>query len=239
MLVIAHRGASGHQPENTLGAYELAIEMRSDMLELDLHQTRDDEIVVMHDAKLEGLGGSGEVGDATLAQVRALDAGGGARVPTLAEVLDGFAARIPLNLEIKWGAGGDYPGLEGRVLAALAERGLGADILFSSFRPSILARLRTSDSESRLALLISPRSGLSVADAIAHATQLGAEALNPYFAQVDAALVAAAHAATLAVNTYTVDAEDWMRRFVELGVDGIFTNYPDRLRELLDREPAA
>ena len=238
MLVIAHRGASGHRPENTLGAYELAIEMRSDMIEIDLHQTRDDEIVVTHDAELEGLGGSGEIGDATLVEVRRLDAGGGARVPTLAEVLDGYARRIAFNLEIKWGARGDYPGLEGRVLAALSARGRGSDILFSSFRPSILERLRASDPESRLALLISPRSGLSVADAIARATQLGAEALNPYFTQVDANLVGDAHDAGLAVNTYTVDEEDWMRRFVALRVDGIFTNHPDRLRRLLEREPS-
>jgi glycerophosphoryl diester phosphodiesterase len=232
MLVIAHRGASGHLPENTLPAYELAVEMRADMIEVDLHRTRDGEIVICHDAELEGL--PGEVGGATAAEVRSIDLGDGARVPTLDELLDGFGSRIPLNLEIKWGGEGDYPGLEEHVLRALDDRGLGADIVFSSFRPSILQRLRSQAPTARLALLFSPRSGLSTEAAIEIAAGLGAEALNPYKGQVDEGLVSLAHEAGLAVYSYTVDDEASMRRFLELEVDGIFTNLPDRLRKILE-----
>ena len=89
-LVIAHRGASGYLPENTLPAYERAVAQNADMIEIDLHRTSDGAIVVAHDADLSRLGGSGEIADATLSQVRALDAGGNERVPTLEEVLDGF-----------------------------------------------------------------------------------------------------------------------------------------------------
>ena len=87
-LVIAHRGASGTRPENTRSAYELAIEQGADMIEIDLHRTRDGETVVAHDADLAGLGGRGEIARASAAEVRALDAGGGERVPVLEEVLD-------------------------------------------------------------------------------------------------------------------------------------------------------
>ena len=237
MLVIAHRGASGYRPENTLPAYELALEMRSDMIEIDLHLTRDGVVVVMHDAELERLGGVGEVADASLAAVRRLDAGGGARVPTLEEVLDGFGERIPFNLEIKWSTSGDYPGLERLVLAALQRRGLVADSLLSSFRASVLERLRARAPDARLAVLTSPRAQLSLEEAIGVATSLGAEALNPHFVQVDAGLVDRAHREGLGVNVYTVDAPKEMRRLIGLRVDGIFTNVPDRLRELLAQNP--
>jgi glycerophosphoryl diester phosphodiesterase len=239
VLVIAHRGASGHLPENTLAACELALEMNADMIELDLHQTCDGAVVVRHDAELKDLGGSGEIASASLAAIRSLDAGAGEKVPTLDEVLDAFGARIPLNLEIKWGSHGDYQGLESRVLAALQRRGLAASILFSCFRESVLGRLRAEASSARLAVLTSPRSSpLSPEEAIQLAAALGAEALNPHFVQVDAGLVARAHDAGLAVNVYTVDAPDEMRRLIGLGVDGIFTNLPDRLHALLD-EPGA
>lgn len=234
MQVIAHRGASGYRPENTLSAYALAIEMRADMIEIDLHLTRDGEIVISHDAELEGLGGRGEVADATLSEIRELDAGDGQRVPTLSEVLDAFGRRIPFNLEIKWSARGDYPELEAKVLVALASRGLGASILFSSFRPSVLARLRQLDAGARLALLISPRDTQGTLESsIERAVGLGAEALNPHLVQADERLVALAHQAGLAVNVYTVDPPDQMRRMVALGVDGVFTNLPDRLRGIL------
>jgi glycerophosphoryl diester phosphodiesterase len=81
--VIAHRGASGERPENTFAAYELAIEQRADMIEVDLHLSRDGAIVLAHDFALDSLGGTGPFAEATLADVRRLDAGGGARVPEL------------------------------------------------------------------------------------------------------------------------------------------------------------
>jgi glycerophosphoryl diester phosphodiesterase len=237
MQVIAHRGASGHRPENTLPAYELAIEMRADMIEIDLHRTRDGAVVITHDAELLGLGpdgGPGEIGDASCEAVRALDVDG-ERIPTLEEVLDGYATRIPFNLEIKWGADGDYPGLEAQTLDALRERGLGETILFSSFRPSILHRLRELDASARLALLTSPRDPDYVLDvALRRARELGCEALNPHWSQVDAELVARAHEVGLGVNVYTVDDLTHMRQLWDLGVDALFTNFPDRLRGLLD-----
>ena len=231
MLVIAHRGASGHRPENTLPAYELAIEMQSDMIEIDLHRTKDGQVVVTHDAELPGLG---EIGDHSLEEVRALDMGGGERAPTLDEVLDGFASRIPFNLEIKWGAAGEYHSLEAQTLAALAQRGLGGDILFSSFRRSVLARLRELEPKARLALLVSPETpNYSLERALAQAAELECEALNPHWSQADETLVAAAHGAGLSVNVYTVNEVSGLRRMIDLGVDGVFTNFPDRLRALL------
>jgi glycerophosphoryl diester phosphodiesterase len=231
-LVIAHRGASGRLPENTLPAYELAIELGADMIEVDLHRTRDGAIVVTHDEELAGLGGRGEIAEATLAEVRSLDAGGGERVPTLDELLDGFGSRIALNLELKRGVHDDYDGLEAATLAALEKRGLLETTLFSSFYDPVLTRLRDLSARARLGLLISRRFPDEWA---VRARRIRAEALHPELALVTPELVRAAHDADLAVNVYTVDAPDELARLIELGVDGIFTNHPDRLRKLLGR----
>ena len=230
-LVIAHRGASGHRPENTLPAYELAVEQGADMIEIDLHRTRDGAIVVTHDEELAGIGGRGEIAQATLAEVRALDAGAGEPVPTLDEVLDGFAMRIPFNLELKRGKQADYPGLEQASLEAVNQRGLLPRMLFSSFYDPVLARLRALSPEARVALLISRKFPQR---AVERAKALRAEALNPEDSLVTAELVREAHGAGLAVYVFTVDEEAELRRFLELGVDGIFTNHPDRLRAIVD-----
>jgi glycerophosphoryl diester phosphodiesterase len=230
-LVIAHRGASAYRPENTLGAFELAVVQRADMIETDLHRTRDGAVVITHDEELARIGGRGEIAEATLAEVRALDAGGGARVPTLDEMLDGFGARISFNLELKKGTRAEYDGLEVLAIEAVRKRGIAERTLFSSFYDPVLARLRALAPDARIGLLVSrkyPR------DLLARAAALGAEAIHPERPLVDARLVESAHAAGLAVHVFTVDDPGEMRRLIDLGVDGLFTNHPDRMRALVD-----
>lgn len=230
-LVIAHRGASGELPENTLPAYALAVEQRADMIEIDLHRTRDGAIVVTHDEDLSGLGGEGEIVEATLDEVRALDAGAGEVVPTLDEVLDRFGAQIAFNLELKRATDAEYPCLEQETLDAVYHRRLLPQMLFSSFYDPVLARLRALSSDARIGLLISRKFPYR---AVARATALGAEALHPEDSIVTSDLVREAHDAGLAVNVFTVDEEVELRRFIDMGVDGIFTNFPKRLRAIVD-----
>jgi glycerophosphoryl diester phosphodiesterase len=215
-------------------AFALAVEQRADMIETDLHRTRDGSIVVTHDEELAGLGGAGEIADATLSELRALDAGGGERVPTLDELLDGLGARIAFNLELKRSTRGPYEGLEAGALAAVEARGLLAGTLFSSFYDPVLAALRALAPAARLGLLISRR---YPRDIVARARALGAEAIHPEAPLVDRGLVEEAHAAGLRVFVFTVDAEDEMRRLLALGVDGLFTNFPDRMRRLVGEPP--
>jgi len=229
-LVIAHRGASAYRPENTLPAYELAVAQAADMIEIDLHRTRDGAVVVAHDAELERLGGRGEIGAATLAALRDLDAGGGERIPTLDEVLDGFGARIPFNLELKQAGHGPYPGLPALAVEGVRARGLLERTLFSSFYDPVLHELRRDSAQARIALLLSRRAPEGWVER-AHA--LGAEAVNPELPLVDRAFVTRAHAEGLAVFVFTVDPADEMRRLLDLGVDGLFTNVPDRMRQVL------
>ena len=229
-LVIAHRGASGELPENTLSAYELALAQGSDMIEIDLHATRDGAIVITHDEELESLGGSGEVAEATLEEIRALDAGDGATVPTLEEVLDAFGGRIPFNLELKRGTRAEYTGMEAAAFEEMAGRALLEETLFSSFYDPVLRRLRELSPEARIALLISRKFPQG---AVERAKKLGAAALNPERPVVDRELVESAHGEGLAVYVFTVDEPDEMHRLLDLRVDGLFTNYPKRMREVL------
>jgi glycerophosphoryl diester phosphodiesterase len=231
-LVIAHRGASRARPENTLPAYALAVEQGADMIEIDLHRTRDGAVVVTHDEGLVGLGGTGEIADATVATVRALDAGEGERVPLLDEVLDGFGERVAFNLELKQSTQGPYDGLEALAWKAVVDRGLVERTLFSSFYDTVLRALRSLAAEARIGLLLSPRYPKGWQQ---RAAALGVEALHPERSLVDAALVREAHTEGLAVHVFTVDDRDEMARLLDLGVDGIFTNLPDRMRDLLDR----
>ena len=169
-----------------------------------------------------------------MAEVRELDIGrDGAEaetVPTLDEVLDAFGQRIPFNLEIKWGEGGDYAGLEAQTLAAVEKRGLLSRTLFSSFRDSVLAELRRLSPDARLAVLVDPRR----AERIFERTEaVGAEAVNPHHVLAQPQFIEEAHAAGLSVFPYTVDDEARMDLLVGWGVDGLFTNRPDAMRALL------
>jgi glycerophosphoryl diester phosphodiesterase len=234
-LVIAHRGASGERPENTASAFERAIELDADMIETDLHVSRDGVIVIHHDASLERFGDPGEIRDRSASELAALNAapGGSApeRMPTLLDLLEGFGSRMDFNLELKVGLNAPYDGLEERVFAEVEARGLLPRMLFSSFDDGVLARLRAVSSAARIAILVSPR---APRDVLGRAGRVGAEAVNPHCLLVAPGWVSAAHEAGLAVYPYTANEVTEMERLLDTGVDGLITNYPARLRELLD-----
>ena len=214
-----------------MSAYELAVDQRADMIEIDLHRSRDGAIAIRHDENLKSLGRALDIAAADLAELRELDAGGGQTVPILEEVLDRFGTEIAFNLELKRGSEGCYPGLEAAALEAVESRGLLGSTLFSSFEDEVLERLRGLSSAARLAVLVSPRKPQR---ALERARAIGAESINPSLVLADPALIEAAHADGRAVLVYTVNELDDMRRLLDADVDGLFTNYPDRLRALLE-----
>lgn len=233
-LVIAHRGASGDRPENTLPAFEHAVEQGADMIETDLHLSRDGVIVIHHDAGLERLGGQGEIRQRSAAELAALDAAPGdpdvLAMPTLLDILEGFGDRIEWNLELKVGLEAPYEGIEDRVVTEVEARGLLGRVLFSSFDDGVLSRLRARSEAARLGVLVSPRARR---DVWGRASRVAAEAIHPHTRLVDAARVDAAHERGLAVYPYTANEPREMLRLVHLGVDGVITNFPRVLRGLL------
>lgn len=224
MLNIAHRGASQDALENTLEAFELAIEQGADMIETDLHLMRDGTIALYHDDRIGGVA----VGELSLDELRHHLP----RAPTLQETLDRFGARIPFNLEIKSPPEGDYVGLEELVLREVKRHGLLAQTLFSSFADSVLAKLRALEPKARLGTLVWIR---QPGEPLLRAASVGAEAVHLHALLANEESVRAAHAAGLRVNVYTVDDPAVQLRLRDDGVDGIFTNAPGKLRALLAR----
>ncbi len=240
-LVIAHRGAKAYRPENTLAAYELAIEQGADMLEIDLHVAKDGAMPVSHDASLERFAREGEIADISLEELRAMsvvahEARGSEKryegIPVLEEVLDRFGELIPFNLELKTRLEDrPYGELQRRVLDQVLGRDLLDQTLFSSFSDAVLAELRTLSSDARLGVLVDPRSPQGI---FQRADAVGAESINLHFATTEPKLVDRAHEMGLAVYVYTVDEPDRMRELLGFGVDGIFSNAPDKLRKIVD-----
>lgn len=227
-LVIAHRGASGSAPENTLAAFRRAAELGADMIELDVQLTRDGEVVVIHDATLERTtNGSGPVRERTLAELRRLDAGGwfatgfrGERVPTLREVL----AAVPLAVNVELKPCGD-DGLEARALSVVESAGALGRVVFSSFEDSALERLRVCSATATLAVLweYAP-----IPEAVRRAERVAARALHLRKEAATPEALADLTAAGLAVRVWTVNEPADFDRLAAAGVDGIFSDFPER-----------
>jgi glycerophosphoryl diester phosphodiesterase len=231
-LVVAHRGASGLAPENTLAAFRLALDLGAPAVECDVHLSADGAPLVIHDDRVDRTTtGSGSVADLTLAQLRALDAGArldprfaGERIPTLPEVLETAAGRARVFVELK--VGGGAPLVEAS-LAAIA--GAGADVAVISFDPEIVRLVDQRRPDLPLGLLVSRQRVLqgSVAATLAQAKDLGAGFISPHEADADEAFVVQAHDAGLPVSVWTVDDGERMQALAGLGVDAITTNRPD------------
>ena len=220
-------------PENTMAAFELAVELGADALELDLHLTRDNELVVIHDDTLDRTtDGSGPVHHRSLGELMRLDAGrwfgegfAGQRIPTLAQVLDRFAGKVPLALEVKAGST-FFPEIEEKVVSALREHAAIGDSAVASFDHYALRRLKEIEPTIRTAALLVGRPvSLSALAGPAKADGLALEASFVTKTEVEAC-----RASGLQLVVWVVNDPAQMRHFIKLGVDGIITDRPDLLR---------
>jgi glycerophosphoryl diester phosphodiesterase len=234
--VIAHRGASGGAPENTMAAFRRAVELGATFIETDLHLTRDARFVAIHDSTLERTtNGRGSVHDLSLAELRELDAGHwfdreymGERIPTLEEVLS-FSREhdVVFYLEVKYNAAW---GMHHALVAALHTAENAARTILISFDPSTIAALRQLDPAIMIGLLLEENKP----DIVKKAVSVGARQICPRASLITPALVEEAHKADLHVATWTVNKPEEMRKMVAAGVDGIMTDFPDRLRAVLE-----
>jgi glycerophosphoryl diester phosphodiesterase len=230
----AHRGASGHAPENTLAAFALAVELGADGVELDVQLTSDREMVVIHDETLDRTtSGAGWVKDLTLAEIKALDASygrtgfAGEKVPTLREVFDLLKPTdLTINVEIKDSVI-PYFGLGDAVSQLVDEYDLGHRVVLSSFNHCSLAWLRQNGSMVKTGVLF----GDVLFEPWNYAAQIWATALHPAYSYADYVfnLVEEAHNALLDVNVWTVNEPEDIERMIDRGVDAIITNYPERV----------
>ncbi|TRO48794.1 glycerophosphodiester phosphodiesterase [Candidatus Bathyarchaeota archaeon] len=223
VVKVGHRGAAGHEPENTLRSFRRAMELGADMVELDVQLCGSGELVVIHDGTVDRTtDGTGEVAGMTLGELRALDAGMGERIPTLREVIDLAAGRIGINIELK-GPGTAEPALR-HIEAALDEGWEIADFHASSFRLEELTAIREFSGEVRTGVLYALDSGV-----MEYAERIGAYSLNPHHRAINPDLVSEAHRRGLKVYAWTVNDPADIARMKGLGVDGIISDYPDRI----------
>ena len=235
LWIIAHRGASGHAPENTIAAFERAVELGAPFIETDVHLTRDARFVAIHDGTLERTtDGHGSVHDYTLAELRKLDAGrwfgrqfSEQRIPTLEEILAFAQARdVVFYLEIKYQTSW---GMHHALAAALQHPESAARTIVISFEPDTLLSLRRLNPFIMLGLLVEK----AETDLVKRALGVGARQICPRSDLVTRELVEQAHRADMHVVTWTANDPAEMRRLIDAGVDGIMTDFPDRLQAVV------
>lgn len=236
MIVMAHRGYSGKAPENTMAAFELALEVGSDGLELDVHLTKDGDVVVIHDGTLNRTtNGTGRVGDYTMAELKELDAGSwfspefkGARLPSLRQVLDLIKdENVMLNVETKMALG--FEQLNANVALLLDEYAMWERTIISSFNHYALVHFKTIRPQVRTGILYN----CGLVDPWVYAKSIGASALHPSHQTIIPEIVAAAQQNGMMVNVWTVDQPADIERMKIAKVDSIITNVPGRVQSLI------
>ena len=221
MLILGHRGASKAHPENTLIAFQAAYEANADGLEWDVHATSDGIPVLTHDRSLaRRTGDVREVDMVTLDELKALDAGGGQQIPTLAEALALCDGRGYLDIEVK------QSGIEQRVLDDLADY-KGAWGISSFDWSSLVAFRELSDTAELWLLSIQVNRSL-----LETAERIHSKGVALYFQAIDAQTVAVLHGAGLQIFAWTVNDEAEAKRLADLGIEGLITDVPETIKPL-------
>lgn len=235
-LRIAHRGASSSAPELTRPAFQLALDLGVDMIELDVQVSRDQELVVIHDLELERTTtGAGRVRDHSLAQLRVLDTGAwfdavfaGQRLLTVDDVAELVGTRAGLNIELK-APREDWPTLVTKLDILLRMRGMLSSTIVSCFDPEGLLAMRRRCAGARLGLLWEKH---DLSAAWEWARELRVVSIHPQWQLADGDLVERAHAMGIQVLVWTVNDIENMGRLVARGVDGIMSDCPERFSEV-------
>lgn len=239
--VWAHRGASGwdaqYAPENTLPAFEKAAAMKADGVELDVQLSRDGEIVIAHDERIDRVSdGTGWLKDYTLAELKKFSFSkthpeyGFVEIPTLKEFFSMMQSNtLCINIELKTGMI-YYDGLEQKTLKLAEHMGMQARIIYSSFNHYSLQKLKYLAPETEIGLLC----GEDFMDLPGYPAKLQAAAVHVPYGIMDPEYIQRCHAAGLRVNTWTVDAKLQMKHLKEWGVDAFITDCPDSGRRVVD-----
>lgn len=251
ILVVAHRGGAALAPENTLGAFANAMKIGVDMIECDVHLSKDGQLVVMHDPDLtRTTDGRGFIYQMDLAELAGLNAAAKFKttawpsepIPTLEQVLDLAKGKTQVQIEIKVEKFlGRYPGIEQKVIDAVNARGMVDDVIIISFDFPTIVEVKKLDPRFKTGALINATT-LQLNAAKPHEkyvdevlAETGADYIMPSSAAVSDLLVNAVHARGKKIGVWTVNAAGEMRRMAEWGVDAITTNDPPLLKQVLGK----
>jgi glycerophosphoryl diester phosphodiesterase len=248
ILNVAHRGASGYAPEHTITSYKMGEQMHGDYIEIDLQMTKDGQLIAMHDETLDRTtNGTGQVKDHTLAEIKQLDAGSwfnekypqmakpeyaGLKVPTLDEVFKTFGKNANYYIETK--SPEVYPGMEDALLEKVNKYDIDKEtLLVQSFSPASLIKMHDLDSSVKLVQLMEYTSPAAINDADINAVKQYAMGIGPNSDMIDKEYVQKVVNSGLEIHPYTVNEKEEMQKLIDWGVTGMFTNFPDRLNEVL------
>jgi len=236
MQIFAHRGASSEAPENTLIAFSKAIEIGVDFIELDIHISKDKEIVVIHDENtLRTTGQEGNIKKMTLAEIKKLNCGNeeyGAEIPTLEETINLTKDKINLQIEIK------STRLIDPLMHLLKKYDILHSVLISSFNHRELFKIQKIDPSIKMASLEPTGVGWILnwvfrKGIVNNAINNKFYAIHPLFKIANQKMVNYAHENGIKVNVWTIDRKRWIEKFAGMGVDGIITNNPRFVKDLL------
>lgn len=252
---ISHRGSSGHAPEHTLLAYELGTTMGGDYIEIDLQMTKDGELIAMHDETLDRTTNeTGLVKDFTLSQIKRLDAGSwfsetfpqkakpeylGLQVPTLREIIERMGPKARYYIETK--SPEFYPGMEEKLLDILYEYNLiGEDqpvgkIIIQSFSAESLKKIHQMDDSIPLIQLLSYYAPAIITNEEVAKIKAYAVGIGMHYTAISPGYVKKVRDSGLLIYPYTVNEKEDMEMLLDWGVTGMFTNYPDRLNEVIGK----
>jgi glycerophosphoryl diester phosphodiesterase len=224
MIAIAHRGASGYEPENTLAAFKKALELGVDMVELDVYVLEDGNVVVIHDKKVNRTtNGKGYVRNKTVNELKQLDAGNGETIPTLQEVLDLVKRKAKVNIELK-GKGTAQP-VSNILKEYIQKKGWNyTDFLVSSFDHNELRAFTQLLPQILIGVLI-----IGIFVQFDKYKKMNAYSVHMWSKLVRKSLIEKAHKRGLKLFVYTVNNSNEIKKMKDLGVDGIFSNYPDKI----------
>lgn len=245
---IAHRGASAYAPEHTLEAYQLGQQLKGEYIEIDLQMTKDGHLVAMHDETLNRTtNGTGFVKDHTLDEIKQLNAGSffnkkhpnlakkefeDTKVPILEEIIETFGHNANYYIETK--SPDEYPGMEEKLLEIINHYQINDKVIIQSFSEESLRKIHSLNDNIPLVQLLSYKKAVQLTDSEIEKYKTYCIGLGMNYKYIDAAYVKKIKNYGLEVHPFTVNNEKDMKKLLSWGIDGMFTNYPDRLHSVLD-----
>lgn len=232
---IAHRGAAGYAPENTIAAFDKAIEMKADYIEMDIQRTKDGELVIIHDTSVDRTtDGTGYIKDLTSTQLRDLDAGSwkaeefaGEKIPTFDEILDRYHGKIGILLELK--SPELYPGIEESIAQELKDRNLdkpqNEKMIIQSFNFESMKKMNTLLPNVPIGVLTGSKADTTPQALEEFSTY--ADYFNPSYGLITEGLVNQVHSQGMKISSWTVRSQESADFLLEMEVDGIITDYPN------------
>ena len=222
MIRVGHRGARAYAPENTLTSFKMALEIGVDAVELDVRKTRDNQIVVIHDADVKRTtNGEGLVNDLTLKEIKGFSAENGEKIPTLEETLDFLDKKVKVFIELK------EVGIEEQVLSIVRKKGLETNVVIVSFLEDALKKVRGLDKDIETGLIYAKHS-----NPLKAALDLKANYLLALYRFMHSANVEKAHECGLKVVVWTINDLQEVEEYAKKGVDGIASDKPDILMNI-------